>query len=106
MSQNPKHIAILTGGPSAERGIALASARFVAQHLDPALYHSKTIVLESSGWIEQETGQAMDLNDFTLKEGFDSIRFDFVFLMIHGTPAEDGKIRCDQTGTPAHRAAL
>lgn len=93
MSGNLKTIAILTGGPSAERGIALASARFVAQHLDPARYRSKTIILEPEGWIEQETGQAVDLNHFSLKEGSNSIFFDFVFLIIHGTPAEDGKIQ-------------
>jgi D-alanine-D-alanine ligase len=93
MSGNLKRIAILTGGPSAERGIALASARFVAQHLDPLKYLSKTILLEPNGWIEQETGQSVDLNDFSLKEGLDTVSFDFVFLIIHGTPAEDGKIQ-------------
>ncbi len=93
MSGNRKHIAILTGGPSAERGIALSSAKFVAQHLDPIKYLSKTILLEPNGWIEQETGQAVDLNDFSLREGLDNVSFDFVFLIIHGTPAEDGKIQ-------------
>ena len=93
MSGNLKHIVILTGGPSAERSIALASAKFVAQHLDPIKYTSKTILLESHGWIEQETGQPVDLNDFSLKEGLDKVHFDFVFLIIHGTPAEDGKIQ-------------
>lgn len=93
MSERIKRIAILTGGPSAERGIALASAKFVAQHLDPLHYQSKTIVIEPNGWIEQETGQAVDLNHFSLNEGLDRITFDFVFLIIHGTPAEDGKMQ-------------
>ncbi|HET9905165.1 MAG TPA: hypothetical protein VFQ23_00945, partial [Anaerolineales bacterium] len=84
MSERTKRIAILTGGPSAERGIALASAKFVAQHLDPLHYQSKTILIEPNGWIEQETGQAVDLNHFSLNEGLDRITFDFVFLIIHG----------------------
>lgn len=93
MSERIKRIAILTGGPSAERGIALASAKFVAQHLDAIQFQSKTILIEPNGWIEQETGQAVDLNHFSLNEGLDKITFDFVFLIIHGTPAEDGKIQ-------------
>lgn len=51
------------------------------------------IVIEPHGWIEEDTGQPVDLNDFTLKAGRDTLKFDFVFLMIHGTPAEDGKIQ-------------
>lgn len=93
MSDHTKHIAILTGGPSAERGIALASAAFVAKHLDPALYTARVIILEPHGWMDQDTGTLIDLNTFSLSVDNREIRFDFVFLMIHGTPAEDGRIQ-------------
>lgn len=93
MSQQQLQIAILTGGPSAERGIALASADFVAQHLDASRYTSRTIVIEPHGWIDRTSGQGIDLNDFSLRTGNETLHFDFVFLIIHGTPGEDGKIQ-------------
>jgi len=93
MSQARKSIAILTGGPSAERSIALASAAFVAEHLRPDQYTSRTLVVEPNGWIDKSSGRAIDLNDFTLEAGDHRVHFDFAFLIIHGTPAEDGKIQ-------------
>ena len=93
MSGKKTSLAILTGGPSAERGIAIASAAFVASHLDPARYASRTIVLEPHGWIDQASELAVDLNDFTLTVKGERIQFDFVFLIIHGTPAEDGRLQ-------------
>jgi D-alanine-D-alanine ligase len=93
MSQGKMHIAILTGGPSAERGIAMASAAFVGQNLDPNRFICRTIVIEPHGWIDQVSGRAIDLNNFTLAIDSDPIQFDFVFLIIHGTPAEDGKLQ-------------
>ncbi|MDX1479584.1 MAG: D-alanine--D-alanine ligase [Saprospiraceae bacterium] len=86
-------VAILTGGPGAERGIALKSAELVKTHLDPGKYRHYTILLEPEGWFEQESGVRIDLNDFSLLQDGDRIRFDFVFLIIHGTPAEDGKLQ-------------
>jgi D-alanine-D-alanine ligase len=49
--------------------------------------------MESHGWIETNSGKSVDLNDFSLTIGGQKEKFDFVFLMIHGTPAEDGKIQ-------------
>lgn len=87
------HIAILTGGPSAERIISQKSAALVDKYLDTSLYTSRVISIEANGWIEQNSGVPIDLNDFSLTIGGQKERFDFVFLMIHGTPAEDGKIQ-------------
>ncbi len=88
-----KHIAILTGGPSAERGISEKSAQVVARYLDPSKYSYRYILMESDGWYEEQSGVAMDLNDFSLMVDDRREYFDLVFLMIHGTPAEDGKIQ-------------
>ena len=86
-------IAILTGGPSAERGIALNSAKLVENHLDTNKYSHRLIIVEDDGWYDQTSGNKLDLNDFSLT--IDDIRttFDFAFLMIHGTPVEDGKLQ-------------
>lgn len=86
-------VAIITGGPSAERGISLKSAAFIKANLDSTQYTSRTIVLEKEGFFDQESGNKVDLNDFSLQVDGRKLKFDFVFLIIHGTPAEDGKIQ-------------
>jgi D-alanine-D-alanine ligase len=88
-----KNIAILTGGPSAERIVSERSAQLVSRFLDRKKYTWRVIKMESQGWIEEISGASIDLNDFSLTVGGTRELFDFVFLMIHGTPAEDGKIQ-------------
>jgi D-alanine-D-alanine ligase len=87
------NVAILTGGPSAERGIALKSAVLVQKYLDTSRYRHWTILVEEDGWFEEKTGQRIDLNDFSLNTPGGRITFDFAFLIIHGTPVEDGKLQ-------------
>ena len=87
------NVAIITGGPSAERGIALKSAGLVEDYLDKKKYSQKTILIEANGWFEKETNTKLDLNDFSLTINGVKEHFNFAFLMIHGTPAEDGKIQ-------------
>ncbi len=88
-----KHIAILTGGPSAERDIALNSAKLVEMHLDASKYTHRTIIVEEDGWHDQISNEKVDLNDFSLMVDGVKMTFDFVFLVIHGTPVEDGKLQ-------------
>jgi D-alanine-D-alanine ligase len=50
-------------------------------------------MVDQEGWFEVESGAKMDLNDFSINIGNQKETFDFAFIMIHGTPAEDGKIQ-------------
>ena len=86
-------IAILTGGPSAEREISLNSAKLIEAHLDKALFSTRTIVLESDGWYDLQSGAKVDQNDFSLSTADGKLTFDFVYLIVHGTPVEDGKLQ-------------
>jgi D-alanine-D-alanine ligase len=88
-----KNVAILTGGPSEERAVSENSARLVHKYLSPEKYKSRIILMESDGWYDQDSGEKIDLNNFSLTIDSSKINFDFVFLMIHGTPAEDGRIQ-------------
>jgi D-alanine-D-alanine ligase len=88
-----KNIAILTGGPSEERAVSENSARLVHKYLSPKKYKSRIILMEAEGWYDQVSGEKIDLNNFSLTIDTSKINFDFVFLMIHGTPAEDGRIQ-------------
>lgn len=87
------NVAIITGGPSAERGISLNSSKLIAKHLDPAKYRHHTIVIENDGWIDQASGVKVDQNDFTLTIGGEKRTFDLAYLIVHGTPVEDGKLQ-------------
>jgi D-alanine-D-alanine ligase len=89
------NVAIIAGGSSAERGISLKSAQTIASHLRSDKYKSCTIDITPDGWIEMATGKRVDLNDFSLtdEEGKKILSFDFAFIIIHGTPAEDGKLQ-------------
>lgn len=87
------NIAILTGGPSAERIISERSAQLVSRFLDPERYSWRLISIETDGWMDSESKAKIDLNDFSLTIRGKKETFDFVFLMIHGTPAEDGLIQ-------------
>ena len=89
------NIAIIAGGPSAERGISLKSAKTIATHLPENKYKSTTIDLTPEGWKDMATGRQVDLNRFCLMDdsGHQITKFDFAFIIIHGTPAEDGKLQ-------------
>ena len=88
-------VAIIAGGPSAERSVSLKSAQTIAKHLPPDKYRSTTIDITPSGWEEMSTGNRVDLDHFHLldAEGTPIRKFDFAFIIIHGTPAEDGKLQ-------------
>ena len=89
------NVAIIAGGPSAERGVSLKSAQTIAKHLPADKYRSTTIDITPDGWRDMLTGAAIDLNSFTMKgaNGQNGEAFDFAFIIIHGTPAEDGKLQ-------------
>src|SRR5687767_1781631 len=89
------NIAIIAGGPSAERSISLKSAKTIATHLSKDKYNYNIIDITPTGWKDIESGNAVDLNRFCLidEEGREIKKFGFAFIIIHGTPAEDGKIQ-------------
>ncbi len=92
----------MAGGPSAEAGISLNSAKVVCEHLDKEKYKVYKILIEEDKWVDELSGSAIDKNDFSLSLQSGKIHFDAVFVAIHGTPAEDGKLQgyFDMQGIP------
>ncbi len=88
-------VAIIAGGPSAERGVSLKSAKTISNYLSRDKYSVTTIDITSAGWVDIESGNKIDLNHFCLidNKGVAGRQFDFAFIIIHGTPAEDGKLQ-------------
>ena len=84
------NVAIITGGNVAERGISLKSGATVFKHLDDSKYNKYLVELRGKDFIELESEQILDKNDFSLIIDSQKITFDLAFLMLHGHPAEDG----------------
>jgi D-alanine-D-alanine ligase len=100
-----KKIALVTGGYSGEAVISYKSARTIYNNLDKAKYDVYTIDINPNGWYyEHEDGQKTLVNreNFTLTVGTELVRFDAVFIGLHGTPGEDGKLQgyFDMIGLP------
>ena len=97
-----KNIAVMAGGASAEAGISLNSAKVVCEYLDKEKYNVYKILIEGNDWVDEQTRTFIDKNDFTLTISGTKMNFNAVFVAIHGTPAEDGKLQgyLDMMGIP------
>ncbi len=91
-----KNIAVITGGEASERGISLKSADVVCKHLNKDKYNVFKIVIDGNDWLvdrDNPTKIYIDKNDFSFTIEGHKITFDAVFMALHGTPAEDGKLQ-------------
>ena len=97
-------IALLAGGDSSEREIALNSAHQISEALNREKYDVKVIDLHHRSWAYTENGKRyeMDKNDFSLTVEGVRYEFDYALIIIHGTPGEDGKLQgyLDMMGIP------
>ncbi|HLP72629.1 MAG TPA: D-alanine--D-alanine ligase [Bacteroidales bacterium] len=90
-----KTIAIAAGGDSSEYEISVKSASEVLTALS-VKYKAYIIMIRGSNWYwEDPKGRLhnIDKNDFTLVIDEQKIRFDAVFIAIHGTPGENGLLQ-------------
>ena len=91
-----KNIAIISGGYSGEYEISVQSGQVVKSYLDPSKYRTFSIRIKADSWTYSDVegkDHAIDKNDFSLQLPGEKIIFDAVFIAIHGTPGEDGKIQ-------------
>jgi D-alanine-D-alanine ligase len=91
-----KNIAIVAGGNSGEYEISIQSGSVVEKNLDTGLYNPYMIVIKGSDWyyLDKEDKKIdVDKNDFSIIIQGEKIIFDCVFIAIHGTPGEDGKLQ-------------
>jgi len=100
-----KTIALLTGGTTGEWVVSVKSAATIAQNLDPEKFEVYKIMLSEQGWFYEPADSVkieVDRNDFSLNIAGRKIKFDGVFIAIHGSPGEDGKLQgyFDMLGLP------
>ena len=87
-------IAIVYGGYSSEEEISLKSGQVVAENL-PDGYKPYMIRINNDGWFLEKNGAKIPVNrgDFSVEIDGEKIKFEKVFIAIHGTPGEDGKLQ-------------
>ena len=90
------NVALLAGGNSSEREIALQSAAQVAAAFDAEKYNvwlvdvcGRKFTYRTAEGVEY----GVDLNDFSLTVEGTKTLFDYAYIMIHGTPGEDGHLQ-------------
>lgn len=100
-----KTIALLTGGTTGEWVVSVKSAATIAQNIDTTKYDVYKIMLTENAWFYEPADSVridIDKNDFSLTISGRKIKFDGVFIAIHGSPGEDGKLQgyFDMIGIP------
>ena len=86
------NVAIVAGGDSGEYAISIKSGKQVELHMDQTRFRPFLIEIRGNKWFYRAGMKKfpVDKNDFSLQIGRRRIRFDAVFMAIHGTPGENG----------------
>jgi D-alanine-D-alanine ligase len=98
-------IAFVTGGYSSEAVISYKSAITIENNLDKDRFDVYRIDITPDAWFHPAADghkYPIDRSDFTLDLPSGKVRFDAVFIGIHGTPGEDGRLQgyFDMVGLP------
>ncbi|QZT36490.1 D-alanine--D-alanine ligase [Halosquirtibacter xylanolyticus] len=98
-------IAIIAGGYSSEREVSLRSAAFVMKCLESTAYQPWLVDISDNEWkVTSHKGESysVDKNNFTSMVGAQKIAFKAAYIIVHGTPGEDGKLQgyFDMIGIP------
>jgi D-alanine-D-alanine ligase len=90
-----KTIAVVCGGYSKEEVVSLKSGEQIAQAIDANKFNVYKVLINKSGWsvLTENIQLTIDKNDFSFMLNGNKIFFDAVFMAIHGTPGEDGKLQ-------------
>ena len=90
-----KKVAVIEGGYSKEKAISIKSAKTVFDNLDRTKFSPTRVLIDKNEWTayDDEGRYPIDKNDFSfIKNGQKEI-FEHAFIVIHGTPGEDGKLQ-------------
>mgnify|MGYP001095950931 FL=1 len=86
-------IAIIAGGDSSEFPVSLRSAQGIYSFIDKDKYNVHIVEMKGLRWeavLPDGTKTAIDRNDFSFICQGEKITFDFAYIIIHGTPGENG----------------
>ena len=89
-------IAIVAGGDTSEYEVSLRSAQGIYSFLDKDKYNPYIVVLHGTDWhvqLADGTTVPIDRNDFSFTVNGQKTTFDYAYIIIHGTPGEDGRLQ-------------
>lgn len=101
-----RNIAVVWGGYSSEIVVSAKSMASICSFLDKEKYNTYKVRLTKEDWSVEIDGCAcsVDKNDFSCvcPQSDEKIKFDFAYIIIHGTPGEDGRLQgyFDMLGIP------
>ena len=99
-----KKIAVVCGGYSGESVVSMKSASMIMNHIDRDKYDPVKVIITRERWQAGVDGTEIDIdkNDFSFVHDGKKHEFDGVFIIIHGTPGEDGLLQgyFDMLGIP------
>ena len=91
-----KNIAIIGGGDSSEHVISVKSAELILGLINMDKYNPYPVTVKGTKWISKMpdgSEQQVDLQDFSISPDGKKIRFEYAYIIIHGTPGENGKLQ-------------
>ena len=99
-----KKVAVIEGGYSKEKAISIKSAKTVFDNLDRTKFDPTRVLIDENEWTayDDDGRYSIDKNDFSFNKNGNKHNFEYAFIVIHGTPGEDGKIQgyLDMVGVP------
>jgi len=90
-----KKIAVIEGGYSLEKAVSLKSSNTIFENLDRSKFIPTKVLIDKKEWVahDNEGKYVIDKNDFSYTKNGIKHNFDFAFIIIHGSPGEDGKLQ-------------
>ena len=90
-----KKVAVIEGGYSKEKAISVKSAKTVFDNLDRTKFAPTRVLIDENEWAayDDEGRYLIDKNDFSFVKNDLKVQFEYAFIVIHGTPGEDGKLQ-------------
>ena len=87
--------AVIEGGYSGEKAISIKSAQTVFENLDRNKFNPVRVLIDDNEWTayDDEGRYIIDKNDFSFTKNEIRHIFEYAFIVIHGTPGEDGKLQ-------------
>ena len=91
-----RNIAVLMGGFSSEKDISIKSGNIIYDNIDKESYIAYKIIISKEKWVYVDDNNVefkVSKDDFSIEVDKIKINFDVAFIVIHGSPGEDGLLQ-------------
>ena len=91
-----RNIAVLMGGFSSEKDISIKSGNVIYDNIDRESYIAYKIIISKEKWVYVDDNNVefkVSKDDFSIEVDKIKINFDVAFIVIHGSPGEDGLLQ-------------